>query len=164
MATQPTHRCRFRNYTTSADAIVVRAVRDRCRLAGTKPPAANTVRARMRCVRANLDARARKGAGSAAVRRLTPAAGRMPPTNLLLDLRSILLDVAGAEVQHRASRRAPGKKGTLLLSTVMQWSADQRCGAEMAHRRRDGLNGGWPCPVPAPRAPGWVQRPRLASA
>ncbi len=51
---------------------------------------------------------------------------------LLPDLRSILLEVAGAEVQHRASRRAPGGKATMLRSTVMQWSVDQRCGAEMA--------------------------------
>lgn len=58
---------------------VVRAVRDRCRLAGTKPPAANTVRARVRHVRADLAVRAREGAGSAAARRLTPAAGQTPP-------------------------------------------------------------------------------------
>lgn len=58
---------------------VVRAVHDRCRLAGTKPPAANTVRARVRRVRADLAARAREGAGSTAARRLAPAAGRTPP-------------------------------------------------------------------------------------
>ena len=52
---------------------------------------------------------------------------------LLPDLRSILLDVASAELQHRASRRAPGGKATLLYSTVMQRSANQHCGAEMAH-------------------------------
>jgi len=57
---------------------VVRAVRDRCRLVGTKPPAANTVRARVRRVRADLAARAREGAGSAAARRLAPASGRTP--------------------------------------------------------------------------------------
>ncbi len=57
---------------------VVRAVRDRCRLGGIKPPAANTVRARVRLVRADLAARAREGAGSAAARRLTPAAGQTP--------------------------------------------------------------------------------------
>ena len=51
---------------------------------------------------------------------------------LLPDLRSILLDVAGAEVEHRAIRRVPAGKATLLHSTVMQWSADQHCGAEMA--------------------------------
>lgn len=45
---------------------VVRAARERCRLAGIRPPAANTVRARVRRVRADLAARARKGAGSAA--------------------------------------------------------------------------------------------------
>ena len=55
---------------------VVRAVRDHCRLAGTKPPASNTVRARVRRVRADLAARAREGAGSAAARRLARAAGR----------------------------------------------------------------------------------------
>ena len=48
------------------------------------------------------------------------------------DLRGILLEVAGAEVQHRASRRAPGGKGTMLRSTVMQWSVGQHCKAEMA--------------------------------
>ena len=58
---------------------VVRAVRDRCRQVGTKPPAANTVRVRVRRVRADLAARAREGAGSAAARRLAPAAGRTPP-------------------------------------------------------------------------------------
>ncbi len=58
---------------------VVRTVRERCRLAGTKPPAANTVRARVRLVRADLAARAREGAGSAAARRLAPAAGQTPP-------------------------------------------------------------------------------------
>ncbi|GAC1488154.1 MAG: DDE-type integrase/transposase/recombinase [Acetobacteraceae bacterium] len=58
---------------------VVRAVRDRCRLVGTKPPAANTVRARVRRVRADLAARAREGANSASARRLTPAAGQTPP-------------------------------------------------------------------------------------
>lgn len=58
---------------------VVRAVRERCRLAGTKPPAANTVRARVRRVRADLATRAREGAGSAAARRLAPAVGRTPP-------------------------------------------------------------------------------------
>ncbi len=51
---------------------------------------------------------------------------------LLPDLRSILLDVAGAEVQHRAGRRAPGGRATLLRSTVMQWSADRCCEAETA--------------------------------
>ncbi len=58
---------------------VVRSVRDRCRQAGTKPPAANTVRARVRRVRADLAARAREGASSAAARRLAPAAGWTPP-------------------------------------------------------------------------------------
>ena len=57
---------------------VVRAVSDRCRQRGIKPPAANTVRARVRRVRADLAAHARKGAGSAAARRLAPAAGRTP--------------------------------------------------------------------------------------
>ncbi len=57
---------------------VVRAVRDRCRLGGIKPPAANTVRTRVRLVRADLAAHAREGAGSAAARRLTPAAGQTP--------------------------------------------------------------------------------------
>ncbi|MGI4800340.1 MAG: hypothetical protein ACRYG8_41170 [Janthinobacterium lividum] len=51
---------------------------------------------------------------------------------LLLDLRRTLLDVAGAEVEHRANRREPAGKATLLRSTVMQRSADQHCGAEMA--------------------------------
>jgi len=51
---------------------------------------------------------------------------------LLPDLRGILLEVAGAEVQHRASRRVPGGKATMLRSTVMQWSVGQHCGAEMA--------------------------------
>lgn len=51
---------------------------------------------------------------------------------LLPDLRSVLLEVAGAEVQHRAGRRTPGGKGTLLRSTVMQWSVGQRCGAGTA--------------------------------
>lgn len=51
---------------------------------------------------------------------------------LLADLRGILLEVAAAEVQHRASRRVPGGKGTMLRSTVMQWSVDQPCGAGMA--------------------------------
>jgi len=59
---------------------VVRAVRERCRLAGITPPAANTVRARVRRVRADLTARAREGGDSAAARRLTPAAGRTPPS------------------------------------------------------------------------------------
>ena len=40
---------------------VVRAVRDRCRQPGIKPPAANTVRARVRRVWADLAARAREG-------------------------------------------------------------------------------------------------------
>ncbi len=59
---------------------VVRTVRDRCRAAGIRPPAANTVRARVRRVRADVAARAREGAGSAATRRLAPAAGRTPPS------------------------------------------------------------------------------------
>ena len=58
---------------------VVDAVRKRCHREGITPPAANTVRARVRRVRADKAARAREGAGSAAARRLTPAAGRMPP-------------------------------------------------------------------------------------
>jgi putative transposase len=58
---------------------VVRAVRDRCRAAGITPPAANTVRARVRRVRADKAARSREGSGSAAARRLTPAAGETPP-------------------------------------------------------------------------------------
>lgn len=57
---------------------VVRAVRERCRLAGLKPPAANTVRARVRRVRVDLAARAREGAGSTAARRLASAAGQTP--------------------------------------------------------------------------------------
>lgn len=51
---------------------------------------------------------------------------------LLPDLRGILLDVAGAEVLHRAGRRALGGKTTMLRSTVMRWGVDQHCGAEMA--------------------------------
>ena len=51
---------------------------------------------------------------------------------LFPDLRGILLEVAAAEVQHRASRRAPGGRVTVLWSTVMQWSVDQRGGAGMA--------------------------------
>ncbi len=47
---------------------VVRAVRDRCRQGGVKPPAANTARARVRRVRADLAARAREGTDSAAAR------------------------------------------------------------------------------------------------
>jgi putative transposase len=58
---------------------VVRAVRDRCRAAGISPPAANTVRARVRWVRADKAARAREGSGSAAARRLTPVVGETPP-------------------------------------------------------------------------------------
>jgi putative transposase len=57
---------------------VVRAVRGRCRVGGIKPPAANTVRTRVRLVRADLAAHAREGVGSAAARRLTPAAGQTP--------------------------------------------------------------------------------------
>ena len=55
------------------------AVGERCRREGINPPAANTVRARVRRVRADKAARAREGAGSAAARRLTSAAGRTPP-------------------------------------------------------------------------------------
>lgn len=58
---------------------VVRNVRERCRVAGISPPAANTVRVRIRRLRADKAARAREGAGSAASRRLTPAAGQTPP-------------------------------------------------------------------------------------
>jgi putative transposase len=58
---------------------VVRAVRDRCRAAGITPPAANTVRARVRRVRADKAARVREGSGSAAARRLTPVVGQTPP-------------------------------------------------------------------------------------
>ncbi len=58
---------------------VVRAVRDRCRVAGIVPPAANTVRARVRRVRADKAARAREGSGSAAARRLMPLVGQTPP-------------------------------------------------------------------------------------
>jgi len=47
---------------------VVRAVRDRCRATGISPPAANTVRARVRRVRADKVARVREGSGSAAAR------------------------------------------------------------------------------------------------
>jgi len=57
---------------------VVRAVRDRCRQGGVKPLAANTARARVRRVRADLAARAREGTDSAAARRLAPAAGETP--------------------------------------------------------------------------------------
>lgn len=53
----------------------VRAVQERCRAAGIRPPAANTVRARIRRVRADQATRAREGADSAAARRLAPAAG-----------------------------------------------------------------------------------------
>ncbi len=58
---------------------VVDAVRERCRRVGINPPAANTVRARVRRVRADKAARAREGIGSTAARRLTSAAGRTPP-------------------------------------------------------------------------------------
>ncbi len=58
---------------------VVRAVRDRCRAAGISLPAANTVRARVRRVRADKVARVREGSGSAAAHRLTPVAGETPP-------------------------------------------------------------------------------------
>ena len=49
---------------------------------------------------------------------------RQPP-----DRRSVLLQVAGAVVRHRAARLAPGGQETMLRTTVRQWSADQRCGA-----------------------------------
>lgn len=89
------------------------------------------------CPRLWFDPQARAGVGAAwrragwtfGMRELCQAVAF---ERLLPDLRSILLDVAGAEVQHRAGRRAPGGKATLLRSTVMQWSAGQRCGAETA--------------------------------
>ena len=37
------------------------------------------------------------------------------------DLRVVLLDVAGAEVRHRAGRRTPDRSMTLLRATVMRW-------------------------------------------
>ncbi len=89
------------------------------------------------CPRLWSDPQARAGVGAAwrragwtfGVRELCQAVAF---ERLLPDLRSILLDVAGAEVQHRAGHRAPGGQATLLRSTVMQWSAGQRCGAETA--------------------------------
>ena len=57
---------------------VVRAVRDRCRQLMIKPPAANTVRARVRRVRADLAARAQDGVRSVTARRLAPAPGQTP--------------------------------------------------------------------------------------
>ncbi|RVK89394.1 helix-turn-helix domain-containing protein [Sinorhizobium meliloti] len=57
---------------------VVRAVRERAIAAGITPPAANTVRARVRAVKAELAARRRDGGRSAAARRLAPAAGMTP--------------------------------------------------------------------------------------
>jgi len=41
--------------------------------------------------------------------------------HLLPDLRGVLLEVAGAEVWHRAGRRTPDRSMTLLRATVMQW-------------------------------------------
>ena len=41
--------------------------------------------------------------------------------HLLPDLRGVLLDVAGAEVRHRAGRRTPDRSMTLLRATVMRW-------------------------------------------
>jgi putative transposase len=58
---------------------VVRAVRERCREAGVRPPAANTVRARVRRLGAEVVARSREGGTSAAARRLAPATGQTPP-------------------------------------------------------------------------------------
>ncbi|WP_189379706.1 MULTISPECIES: Mu transposase C-terminal domain-containing protein [unclassified Mesorhizobium] len=57
---------------------VVRAVRERAIAAGITPPAANTVRARVGAVKAELAARRRDGARSAAARRLAPSAGMTP--------------------------------------------------------------------------------------
>lgn len=57
---------------------VVRAVYERAKAAGVPPPSANTVRARVRAVKADLAARRREGDRSAAVRRLEPAAGVTP--------------------------------------------------------------------------------------
>ena len=48
---------------------------------------------------------------------------RQPPHR-----RSVLLEVAGAVVRHRAARLATGGRETMLYGTVMQWSADQHCG------------------------------------
>ena len=52
---------------------------------------------------------------------------RQPP-----DRRSVLLQVAGAVVRHRAARLAPGSQETMLRATVRQLSADQRREARMA--------------------------------
>lgn len=57
---------------------VIRSVHERTKAAGITPPAPNTVRARVRAVKADLVTRRREGARSAAVRRLQPAAGMTP--------------------------------------------------------------------------------------
>lgn len=57
---------------------VVRAARERACAAGIAPPSPNTVRARVRAVRADLAARRREGSRSSAWRRLEPVTGMTP--------------------------------------------------------------------------------------
>ena len=68
---------------------VVRAVRERSRAAGITPPAANTIRHRVRAVAAEHAARRREGATSAAARRLSPAAGVAPEAQRPMDVLQI---------------------------------------------------------------------------
>jgi putative transposase len=59
---------------------VVRTARERARAAGIAPPSPNTLRARVRAVRADLAVRRREGSRSSAWRRLEPVTGMTPVT------------------------------------------------------------------------------------
>lgn len=86
-------------------AAVVRAVRERCAIAGIAAPATNTIRARVQAVKSEEAARRREGgARSKAARRLKAAAGQTPESAgpmAVLQIDHTLVDIILVDETHR---------------------------------------------------------------
>jgi putative transposase len=98
---------------------VVRAVRERARAAGIAPPAPNTVRARVRAVRADLAARRREGSRSSARRRLEPATGTTPVTEQPMALLQIDHTPVDLVLVDEASHQPIGRPWLTVAIDVM---------------------------------------------
>ncbi len=101
-----------------AEAVVC-AVRERARAAGIAPPAPNTVRARVRAVRADLAARRREGSRSSAWRRLEPVTGMTPASERPMAVLQIDHTPVDLILVDDASRQPVGRPWLTVAIDVM---------------------------------------------
>jgi putative transposase len=98
---------------------VVRTARERARAAGIAPPSPNTVRARVRAVRADLAARRREGSRSSAWRRLEPVTGMTPAPERPMAVLQIDHTPVDLVLVDEASRQPIGRPWLTVAIDVM---------------------------------------------